>query len=209
LAGPHPGRAAIVQNLVGLPVAELFPQRLLPLIGELSLQAQGLVYTDHLARRLDAAGQADRMLHQQKQLGMILDTTLGQLDDAARTALDAAAWLPPDTVAWPWLRELTLELHPHLSQFEPDEPDPWLEVRRRLEGLRLLIGGDQPQLARIHRLVSAHLQKRMASGADGGQTMSRTVTELLVRQAWSCSFARIKLCTAISLSTAACVANAV
>jgi tetratricopeptide (TPR) repeat protein len=121
------------------------------------LRRKGLSSADNLGQRPDVQS---LMLHQQKQLALILEATLSLLcDDApALTALRFSALLPPDCVPWPWLKTLVAQRHPELACFEADEPDPWLATRRRLTGLRLLTDGDDPALARIHRLVAAHLQ---------------------------------------------------
>ena len=129
-----------------------------------SLTARGLPAADNIpAQDADVAAQ---MLTQNKQLGLILDTTLAQLDAPTRTVLQFAALLPPDTVPWPWLRELTLADHPEIGI--PDSTgfgaDPWQTIQRRLSGLRLLTPGDNPQIARMHRLVTAHLLKGHRSG---------------------------------------------
>ncbi len=121
-----------------------------------TLQDRGLPIADTLPTRdPDVAAQ---MLTQSKQLGLILDATLAMLDAPARTALQFAALLPPDCVPWPWLRELTLKRHPELAAADDLGADPWLAVQRRLSGLRLLTSGDQPEIARIHRLVAVHLR---------------------------------------------------
>jgi tetratricopeptide (TPR) repeat protein len=119
------------------------------------LRKKGLTSVDLLGSNPDVQAQ---MLHRQKQLAVILEAALGLLDEPVRTALEFAAQLPPDSVPWPWLRTLVTGLHPKLAQFAPDEPDPWLVARRQLEGLRLLTPGDHPEIARIHRLVAAHLR---------------------------------------------------
>jgi tetratricopeptide (TPR) repeat protein len=119
------------------------------------LEAQGLPAADTIpATDRDVAAQ---MLTQSKQLGLILDATIGSLEATARTALLLAAHLPPDCVPWPWLRELTEEVHPELKERNALGADPWETVRRCLIGLRLLTSGDLPEVARIHRLVAAHL----------------------------------------------------
>jgi len=120
------------------------------------LRSAGLPSVDDLPADADVATQ---MLHQQKQLGPILSATLAGLEaelPAARTALQLASLLPPDSVPWPWLHELTTQRHPDLA----DRPAEWARLRRRLEGLRLLTGGDQPEVARMHRLVAAHLRRQ-------------------------------------------------
>ncbi|MCX6880092.1 MAG: toll/interleukin-1 receptor domain-containing protein, partial [Verrucomicrobia bacterium] len=121
-----------------------------------TLQARGLPVADTLPQR--DADVALQMRTQSKQLALILDATLARLDAPARTALQFAALLPPDTVPWPWLRALTVARHPELGEKDDLGADPWLALQRRLTGLRLLTPGDHPEIARIHRLVAAHLQ---------------------------------------------------
>jgi tetratricopeptide (TPR) repeat protein len=123
------------------------------------LRAKGLADVDRVGARADVGAQ---MRHQQKQLSLVLDATLGLLDPAGLTALRFAGLLPPDAVPWEWLKTLTLRRHPELRQVEAGQPDPWLVTRRRLEGLRLLTEGDAPELARVHRLVAAHLGQSTA-----------------------------------------------
>ena len=131
------------------------------------LRKKGLSSADALpAKHADVARQ---MLHQEKQLALVLQATLAKLNQPARTALHFAALLPPDSVPWPWLRELTLARHPELSRDDPDEPDPWLEVRRRLGGLRLLTPSDNLEVARIHRLVAAHIRNTLSKEVGDSQ----------------------------------------
>jgi tetratricopeptide (TPR) repeat protein len=124
------------------------------------------------------------MLHQHKQLAVILEATLGLLDAPARTALQFAALLPPDSVPWPWLKTLVTARHPELVQFAPDEPDPWVATHRRLEGLRLLTPGDHRELARLHRLVAAHLQAG-AAVPPANQSLLTELEQHLAARAWA------------------------
>ena len=122
-----------------------------------SLRQKGLTLTDIHGRRREVA---DEINHREKQLDLILHTTLAMLEPAGHTALALAALLPPDYIAWPWLQALTMARHPELRQNDPAEPDPWISLRRQLEGLRLLTPGDQSEIGRLHRLVAAHLRVR-------------------------------------------------
>ncbi len=124
------------------------------------LRRDGLPSVDSLPRDADIAAQ---MLHQQKQLGPILRATLEPLVQelpAAGTALEFAAMLPPDSVPWPWLKELTAARHPDLTDIE------WGKIKRRLEGTRFLTSGDAPEIARVHRLVAAHLRDGSSPSAS-------------------------------------------
>lgn len=120
-----------------------------------SLRQRGLPAADDLPAH--DPNLAAQMLTQTKQLSLILDSTLARLDATARTAIEIAARLPPDCVPWPWLRELTEKEHPELRRQDAFGADPWETVRRRLVGMRLLTPGDDPAIARIHRLVAVHL----------------------------------------------------
>jgi len=124
-----------------------------------TLRERGLPLTDTLPDRDPEV--AAQMLTQSKQLGLILDATLARLDAGARTALQFASLLPADRVPWPWLRALTVARHPELGKSDDLGAHPWLAIQRRLTGLRLLTSGDQPEIARIHRLVAAHLRSRV------------------------------------------------
>ena len=122
------------------------------------LKKEGLPTTDDLGRDPDVAAQ---MRHREKQLGVVLDSTLGKLTPAERTALDYAALLPPDSIPWPWLRALVTQEHPDALRHDEGYPDPWLAIRIRLEGLRLLTPATHPEIARLHRLLGAHVVMRL------------------------------------------------
>ena len=93
---------------------------------------------------------------------------------AERTALDYAALLPPDSIPWPWLRALVEQEHPDALTKRQGYDDPWQTLRRRLGGLRLLTPGDHVEIARLHRMVAAHVRARLAaSGAAGVEGQPR------------------------------------
>ena len=123
------------------------------------LRAEGLPSVDALPADADVAAQ---MQHREKQLRLVLDQTLARLTSSERTALDYAALLPPDGIPWPWLRALVEQEHPDAIAVRPGYPDPWPALRRRLEGLRLLTPGDHVEIARLHRMVAAHVRERLA-----------------------------------------------
>ncbi len=123
------------------------------------LRAEGLASVDALPADADVAAE---MQHREKQLRLVLDQTLARLTPPERTALDYAALLPPDNIPWPWLRELVAKEHPDALGSRAGYPDPWPALRRRLEGLRLLTLGDHPEVARLHRMVAAHVAQRLA-----------------------------------------------
>ena len=147
------------------------------------LRAEGLPSVDDLPKDADVAAQ---ILHQQKQLGPILRATLEPLVNelpAAKTALQFAALLPPDSVPWRWLRALTHRHHPELGETMMG----WDKIKRRLEGMRLLTGGNTPQIARMHRLLAAHIRTQIPAHEFIGirRVLNMFVSEIVI------SFARI------------------
>jgi len=129
-------------------------------------------------------GVSPHVRHREKQLSIVTDWTLSKLDERARFVLDHAAILEPDSVLMDWLREIAANKFPELrdldaaslSQNDRSAPDAWAKVWRQLSGLRLLTEGEErpeikegdrpsniilPAVAKIHRLVAAHVQKRM------------------------------------------------
>jgi tetratricopeptide (TPR) repeat protein len=125
------------------------------------LRLDGLRTGDSVSEQ---ANVAEKIRHREKSLGVILRTTLKSLDRPARTALRVAALLPPDSVPWPWLKEVVTARHSMVGKTKPGHPDPWIAVRRKLEGLRLLTPGNEPDVARIHRLVVAFLRPESSGG---------------------------------------------
>lgn len=146
------------------------------------MRRKGLHIVDALGGREDIQNQ---MLHREKQLSIILETTLGLLDEPGRTALRFASLLPPDSVPWPWLKTLVLRSHPELARFAADEPDPWLAIRRRVAGLRLLTDGDDPAIARIHRLVASHIQNNSGDALFADQPLAKKLESILTERAWA------------------------
>ena len=133
------------------------------------LRSEGLAGVDSLPADADIGMQ---MQHREKQLGLVLVQTFSTLSERELAVLDFASLLPPDWIPWPWLRVLVGIDFPEFAQPLDDvlsgvgtsstgHPDPWMGVRRRLEGLRLLTPGDHPQIAHGHRLVMAHIRERM------------------------------------------------
>jgi hypothetical protein len=79
---------------------------------------------------------------------------------------DDAARLPPYNIPWPWLRAAVTQQHPKDFVTRPGYADPWSELRRRLEGLRLLIPGDHLETCLLHRMVAAHVRERLAESQE-------------------------------------------
>ncbi|NCD18398.1 MAG: TIR domain-containing protein [Actinobacteria bacterium] len=144
------------------------------------LQREGLAVPDPNS----ATGVREEMHHD--GLAVVLDSTMAGLDPPSQFVMCAASLLPPDGVPWPWLRDLAVAAFPHLAADDDAGPDPWLRVRRTLEGLRLLTPADSPEIACIHRLVAAHLRR-----ADASSIASDAVASHLVDRGWEISAGRI------------------
>src|SRR5690606_7872561 len=127
------------------------------------LRHEGLPGADTVAHDADVAAQ---MRHREKQLGVVVDATLGRLSEAARLALASAAVLPPDAVPWPWLQLLVREERPDLLQTQPGYPDPWRGVRRELDAFRLLTASPHPEIAQLHRLIGAHVRRALTEDRE-------------------------------------------
>lgn len=56
--------------------------------------------------------------------------------------------------------------HPEDFVTRPGYADPWSELRRRLEGLRLLTPGDHLETCLLHRMVAAHMRERLAGSQE-------------------------------------------
>ncbi|MFT4189230.1 MAG: toll/interleukin-1 receptor domain-containing protein [Aeromicrobium sp.] len=103
-------------------------------------------------RRDGAARLDDVTVVQRRSVGAILDQTVAQLGPRSLAALRFAAHMPPDYVVWEWLEHLTHDL----DQTHPGG-ERWPVVQRTLRGRQLLTPGDTPPLARLHRLIAAHV----------------------------------------------------
>jgi tetratricopeptide (TPR) repeat protein len=113
--------------------------------------------------------------HDESSMARLLEPTLAALAPSALRAVEYAAFLPPDNVPLPWLRDLLLGDFPELSRAGLGEP--LAELFKRLERLRLVVphvqrrgltGGASPgdeRLARMHRLVQDVVRKRADEGA--------------------------------------------
>jgi tetratricopeptide (TPR) repeat protein len=149
---------AVEQAAIYLGSSGVQPSQLLAL-----LRAHGITVLDDVGSSADAGA----ILHKEKIAGVIVDQTLARLPPRATKALALACLLPPDTIPWSWLDELT--------DTPGDPADPprvglpgssgdgdWTSTRRILEGRRLLTLADDPRLARLHRVLGEHLRTRLA-----------------------------------------------
>ena len=100
--------------------------------------------------------------HTEKMLGQLLKPTLDALSPTETRAAEYAALMPADWVVYPWLQQLvTADLPAAMTREEIIDPDPWLSLRARLKALRLVVPGNAPGLARMHRVVQAVILGRM------------------------------------------------
>ncbi|VEJ60048.1 Predicted ATPase [Arachnia propionica] len=104
-----------------------------------------------------------RIEHREKLLSVILDQSLTDLEHTLPGSLQVlrlAAVMPPDTIPWPWLEELTKRTNPEV--FEPTPQflkGRWTRIRRTLEGRDLITEGRHPgATGRMHRLIADHIK---------------------------------------------------
>ena len=112
-----------------------------------------------------------RIEHREKLLSVILDQSLTDLEHTLPGSLQVlrlAAAMPPDTIPWPWLEELTKRTNPEV--FEPTPQflkGRWTRIRRTLEGRDLITEGRHPgATGRMHRLVADHLKTHNPQETD-------------------------------------------
>ena len=141
---------AIEQAAVYLGSSGVQPSQLLGL-----LRAQGAAVLDEVGASPEGA---QAILHKEKIIAAIVDQTLERLPKRARHALALAALLPPDTIPWLWLEQLTEPQR--ASPPHPGCPDSRAATTGHrpgglLEGRRLLTLADDPRFARLHRVLRA------------------------------------------------------
>ena len=89
--------------------------------------------------------------HQAECISAVLESTLSELSDNARKALEFAAFMPPDAVGLGWL--------PELLGLDEDEG---LEVLDELTGFSLVTPlKGEPNIGRIHRLVAETVKQNI------------------------------------------------
>ncbi|HZZ41402.1 MAG TPA: TIR domain-containing protein [Tepidisphaeraceae bacterium] len=121
-----------------------------------------------------ATESSEGVLHGEKRLSATLQPTLERLGEAEKLTLEFAALLLPDQLPLPWLRGLVAKTFPEIERdAEPGYPDPWKNVVRRLFSLRLFTPGDQREVGRMHRLMSA-----LIAGTSDGQRNSSMTEEI-------------------------------
>ena len=104
-----------------------------------------------------------RIEHREKLLSVILDQSLTDLEHTLPGSLQVlrlAAVMPPESIPWPWLEELTKRTNPEV--FEPTPQflkGRWTRIRRTLEGRDLITEGRHPgATGRMHRLIADHIK---------------------------------------------------
>jgi tetratricopeptide (TPR) repeat protein len=125
--------------------------------------------------------------HAESDVARLLEPTLAALSPTESRAVEYAAFLAPDSVPIPWLRDLVLADFPDLAR--TGLVDPMATLFKRLERLRLVVPqvqqrgatpsvgasqGDE-RLARMHRLVQEVIRDRL--GANGGLVRQQAIHE--------------------------------
>jgi len=152
---------AVEQAAVYLGSSGVQPSQLLGV-----LRAHGTAVLDDVGGSADAGA----ILHKEKIAGVIVDQTLARLPQRATAVLALACLLPPDTIPWLWLEELTAAPGDPVNPPRVGLPGlsvdgDWASTRRVLEGRRLLTLADDPRFARLHRVLGEHLRTRLADPA--------------------------------------------
>ena len=125
------------------------------------LRSQNLTASDAMLKDREKT----QIEHREKLLSVILDQSLTDLEHTlpgSCQVLRLAAAMPPDTIPWPWLEELTRVTNPEV--FEPTPQflkGRWTRIRRTLEGRDLITEGRHPgATGRMHRLIAHHLKNK-------------------------------------------------
>ncbi len=112
----------------------------------------GLALLDRLGSERDV----ETYRHNDEQrLSAVLMPVLEELSPIARRVMEFAAFLPPDVIALPWLRQLIAAEFPEVDDRTNKDHDPWKEVVRELERRMLIareVEGDA-RIVRVHRMV--------------------------------------------------------
>jgi tetratricopeptide (TPR) repeat protein len=146
---------------------------------------QNLQQLDLTAERRDVM---TRRHNNEKRLGAIFAPTLRSLPAEAVTALEFAAFLPPDHIVLPWLLQLVGSKHSTVA----GSPDAWQHLVARLVSLALLTRGQdgdhqaldeshQPRILRCHRLLQDFTRGRLT--AAGKTTLQQAVDALVKARA--------------------------
>ncbi len=124
-------------------------------------------YLEDLRRDIAGAG-AGSAMSQLREVAATIRPTLARLDAPARTILQLAALLPPDSLPLPWLRAIAGEFHPSLATDAAiAERDAWTDLIRALIGMRLLHQKGETPVLTIHRLLQRVLDTELSEQRDG------------------------------------------
>lgn len=123
---------------------------------------------------VDTAGARTKMgLNHIKLVSATLTPTLNMLDPSETLILNYAAFLPPDTIAVPWLRAMAVKDFPYLaSDALAGLDDPWLAAINHLLSLRIIqiveldVDTPAPRIVRMHRLVQETIQNQCTAQND-------------------------------------------
>ncbi len=100
--------------------------------------------------------------HHETVLSQLLAPTLDSLDSTETLIVNYAALLPPERIAFPWLKALIGQTDARFSgPVKPGYPDQWKQIERRLLGLRILTEGEETRLARMPRLTQEIIASRL------------------------------------------------
>lgn len=180
----------IVHRLGGFPLAvELFGAYLAQqpeVTYESALKELGVDELQGVDLVAERANPVIRRHNHEKRLTSVLGPTLALLNEMERKALSFAGLLPADNVALPWLRVLTAQQWPTLSDSD------WKGVVHRLLAFSLITRGVDDdgdiKIVRCHRLVQrlvsgepAKVEKREAAIGD---FVDRRIAELQQTKQW-------------------------
>jgi hypothetical protein len=123
-------------------------------------------YLNKLREDLKTGGN-EGVMSQLREVTATLRPTLARLDAPARTVLQIASLLPPDSVALPWVRAIAGQSHPELAaDAATGENDPWTQLIRGLIGMRLFQPTGEPRVVAIHRILQRVIEAEMPEGRE-------------------------------------------
>ena len=99
-----------------------------------SLEREGITLMEE---QVGPEAQGRLAWHEESHIARLLEPTLGVLGAAELRAVEYAAFLPPDNVPLPWLRDLLRADFPDLARV--GLVDPLFAIFKRLERLRLVV----------------------------------------------------------------------
>jgi tetratricopeptide (TPR) repeat protein len=126
---------------------------------------------------IDFVGEnTNKQLSHTKLISVSLAPTLDSLSPEEALILSYASLLPTDSIPLPWLKTLVVKEYPYLGQEEmPGIDNPWISNVNHLLSLRLFQvaeldeEGKNPQIVRMHRLVSELVHSKCISPDKNNQ----------------------------------------